>query len=375
MIYIEVDSTREYGRKVETPEARTDWWTGADIARTLGAFAVVALHVSGYLVSARGTLPDNVAITGVLFQALFKFAVPLFVMVAGALHLEQKSESSGHFLRKRLSRIMIPLVFWTPVYALFSIYYRKDTPADLFVFIDQVARGRVYNHLYFLWLILGLYILTPYLRVWVAALGRRRLAQLTGLILLATLVDQGLRQYFGIDYSPTIVSWCAQFLGYYMLGYLLRPVRLGNRLPSAIVVFTAMAAATAVLWWSMPIFATRATGWPGSLFSPLVVIQSAAIFLICDELGRRWAPTRPRLMRAMRRTGYLSFGVYLIQSMMVAVLYSYAPLVVAAKSPLVWCIAATTAISVVSLGIVAAVDRVPGLRRIFGTSGGGQSSI
>lgn len=343
-------------------------FAGADIARAVGVLAVVALHVSGYLTGTRGTFPDNVPMVAVLFQASFKFAVPLFVMVSGALLLGNRAETGGAFIRKRLNRILIPLVFWTAAYSLFSIYFRKDTLADLAIVVDQIARGRVYVHMYFLWLILGLYLLTPYLRVWVSALSRRELAQLTMLILAGTMFDQGLRQWFGIDYSPTVASWFAQFLGYYLLGYLLRPVVLGHRLRTVTALFIAATVGTAVLWWTMPLFTTRATGWPGSLFSPLVVVASAAVFLICAELGETWAPAQPRVMRYVRRMSELSFGIFLVHPMLVAVMYTYVPIETAATSPLAWCTVATLAVTLASFLITALAHFVPGLGMLVGKS-------
>ena len=91
-----------------------------DRLRVLAMTAVILIHVCGSAATSLAadgqTLTFGWHLANVL-DAASRFAVPLFLMLTGALLLgSDKALSVKHLLSRRLPRVLVPLVFWTVVY-------------------------------------------------------------------------------------------------------------------------------------------------------------------------------------------------------------------------------------------------------------------
>ena len=139
-----------------------------DFLRVIAALAVVWLHVSGDVV---GTNPDIHQLywwTGNIVNSLTRWCVPVFVMISGSLLLNKPSDKDpSAFYRSSLPRILIPLAFWTLFYFLLR-EWAGDQPS-IFRIAGDVLRGAPFFHLWFLYMIAGLYLATPFLRQIVVA--------------------------------------------------------------------------------------------------------------------------------------------------------------------------------------------------------------
>ena len=117
------------------------------------------------------------------------------------------------FYKKRLSRILIPLVIWNAVYC---VHYHKDVAT---YFAESINQGCAY-HLWFLYLILGIYLLTPFLKQIVDHCTRSQLWWLLALICFAGT----LRPLFNLAtpfYLYLFPPMMEGYIGYFLFGYLL----------------------------------------------------------------------------------------------------------------------------------------------------------
>ncbi|MDE6459217.1 MAG: acyltransferase, partial [Paramuribaculum sp.] len=106
---------------------RTAW---IDLLRVISCALVVLAHCCDSFVGAFDT--DRTAfISGAAVGSLARPSVPLFVLMTAILLLPLKPGTSlTGFYKKRIGRILPPLIFWSialPV--LFFIYYRYINPA------------------------------------------------------------------------------------------------------------------------------------------------------------------------------------------------------------------------------------------------------
>lgn len=92
------------------------------------------------------------------FRQLFMYAVPLFLMLSGALLLNREIEIND-FFKRRLTRIITPFVFYVIVFVIVEYFIMSTVPgfAGLSEYINKVP----FNHSWYFWLILGLYICVP----------------------------------------------------------------------------------------------------------------------------------------------------------------------------------------------------------------------
>jgi len=99
--------------------------------------------------------------------------VPLFVMLTGALLLNpvKADEPLRVFYKKRWDRLGIPFIFWALIYFVWTFDVRGK-PFTLFNIGQGLVSGS-YSHLWYLYLLIGLYSVTPILRVLVKHLNRK----------------------------------------------------------------------------------------------------------------------------------------------------------------------------------------------------------
>lgn len=89
-------------------------------AKIVAMFAVVIVHVAATFVLNSPIGSSNWWV-GNLYESAARWSVPVFVMLSGALLLHpNKQESLSVFYKKRLSRILVPLIFWSLFYLLWA---------------------------------------------------------------------------------------------------------------------------------------------------------------------------------------------------------------------------------------------------------------
>lgn len=132
-------------------------------SRIVAMFAVVFLHSAGLVVLYSPIGTENWWL-GNIYDSLTRWCVPVFVMISGALLLDTtKMEDLKSFYIKRLSKIMIPIMFWT-VFFLLWVVLKKSLKGEIIEAGDLTNRllsGAPYFHLWFLYMIFFLYLFTP----------------------------------------------------------------------------------------------------------------------------------------------------------------------------------------------------------------------
>ncbi|MBT0460567.1 acyltransferase [Morganella morganii] len=135
-----------------------------DFIRVIAIFSVIVLHTSSGPFKVYG---DNWGQFNIIIS-MVRWCVPVLFMLSGAL-LINKNESINVFFKKRASRIIIPLVFWSYVYIFFARNFHELDPAHANpnVFINPLLLFKypAYFHLWFLYAIIGVYLMIPLLRM------------------------------------------------------------------------------------------------------------------------------------------------------------------------------------------------------------------
>lgn len=129
-----------------------------DYLRIIAIFIVIFLHTASQNYTTTEVGSFEWAVFNV-YDGLARWGVPIFVMISGALFLK-KEQPIGKLYKKNILRMLIILLSWSILYALSStIAHRINSPQD---FIFNVIKGP--GHLWFLYMIIGLYMATPLLR-------------------------------------------------------------------------------------------------------------------------------------------------------------------------------------------------------------------
>lgn len=294
------------------PEERTHSIQYINRLRVVAIYSVVTAHVAmGLIMPMRPGGADWWL--GCWLFYIAHAAIPIFVMISGALLLgDERQESAMEFYRRRFYRAGIPLVFWTVVYLVVRqvVDGERLTPASV---ARLILTGRPYYHLWFLYMIAGLYLVTPALRTFVRRTPQRtRLLVITGILLLANV-------YFQTDVlfwnnPQTIFTMFVPFVGYYLCGYELRlidPKTIPSGIPS-LTVFPSAIYLTALA----PAFLARNGGvgvrYLFDFFSLPMVFLSVAIFWAAYMHDQTAEPPEGFCRRALERVAATTLGVYVL---------------------------------------------------------------
>lgn len=209
-----------------------------DLMRVFAIFAVVVQHVCNRCI--RYATPDQLdwQVCKAVHSSLV-WAVPIFVMISGALFLVPDKEFSIKKLYgKYILRLAIAYLFWSCINTfLFSTikYYAPFSFAGIWNTFTGMLKGG-YPYLWFLWMILGLYIMIPILRACLKTMSDTVLlywlaAGFTfGCIIPLILNWNTANVLFGSNMTIMNQSMFGVYVFYFVLGYTLehRPHLLTN---------------------------------------------------------------------------------------------------------------------------------------------------
>lgn len=208
-----------------------------DLLRILAAFSVVMLHSSARFwyeldVDSREWKVAN------SYDALFRFGVPLFVMLSGALFLSEEYRLDIRKLYARnISRLVCVYLFWSGVYGLLDCRTFDFSRAGWKDVAKEMIAGRY--HLWFLPMIVGIYAILPVLRGWVRNAGKWELQYFLALFFLLQVVSETLRALLSSDVLRYLldlakVELVCGYVGYFVLGYYIVHVGIPRRYHKAV---------------------------------------------------------------------------------------------------------------------------------------------
>jgi surface polysaccharide O-acyltransferase-like enzyme len=336
-----------------------------DVLRIGGIAAVIAIHTLSPLTEGRLTPRYSGAWwVAAALNAFCLWCVPVYVMISGALLLQApgRRQSARDFYSRRLRRIGVPLVFWSLTYlALRRFLFGENLSVGTAV--HDLAAGKPFLQIYYLFVVAGLYALTPVLRLLLATYDARRLRWIAVAGLTFGTVDFTLADLFRVG-GQNAVTQCVPFIGYFLAGAWLARSRLprsAERIAgwAVLVGLAATVLATAAL--------SHRYGWTNDGYyffgyqSPTVVAMSLGMFTWARARAeRRGWPRR----RWIATAGAATFGVFLLHPLVLLPLLSWVGRPTAAWSVALGVPVIVGVVALASGLATLVLERVPVARRL-----------
>lgn len=197
-----------------------------------------------------------------VLNTICHYAVPLFVMLSGIVLMDKCGEPLPLFYRKRLTRIIVPTLPAVMFFAALRIF-RDGDPAP--TVLKDTLLGRPYYHLWFAFMLIGVYLFMPFLTKLVREVHNGVLASACCLVVcVAHCVGEGPYQ---------ILPYCA----YATLGMIL--ARRSRTCRRPIAGWCALTVAIGLTVWNASIVLT--TGLFGTIgyCAPFVLFGSIALLV------------------------------------------------------------------------------------------------
>jgi surface polysaccharide O-acyltransferase-like enzyme len=285
---------------VQTQNESTLSWV--DFMRFIGAFLVVLAHTEHWGTGFRWARE--------FYYTISRVGVPLFFLISGYLLLS-KQEDLWTFFRKRAARILIPFLVWSIIYDV----QNSDAFANVGVTFEgilrmfiRIIRGPRETHLWFFYSLIGLYLITPILRVFIAKASNMELLYYIALWFMVRPLLFIVEEFTPIK-NGFEIYYTGGYVGYFLLGYYLSRLEIKPPLLwSALGVFIVSTVFTfAVFFFNIPPEHNELVfrSYP----SLNIVLMSLGAFVLIKAVGEKISPW---LAQISREAGKASLGIYLI---------------------------------------------------------------
>lgn len=377
---------------LSTP-AHINW---IDFARVVACFLVVLAHCCDPFVARFDDNPVEF-LSGAAWGSAVRPCVPLFVMISGVLLLPVNMDTHT-FYKKRLTRIIAPLVFWgivTPI--LYYGYVNSGvqptnlnladyTTSEMLVKILTFPLNFNYDiiPLWYLYMLIGLYLFMPIITPWLQSATKKDLKlflYIWGFTMLVPYLQMaapllGYKGNYGNMGIFGVVDWNAfgtfyyfsGFLGYLVLAFYLKKYPLGWSWGKT----WAVAAPLYIVGYCITYFGFVLTQkyYPGSyaqleiiwyFYGMNVFMMTIAAYIVLQKVNiknERWA-------KAFAYVAKLTFGIYLCHFLLVQIGYDFVyntiPVAPVLQIPIIAVLAFT-----VSAIVVLLLSKLPKSKYIIG---------
>jgi surface polysaccharide O-acyltransferase-like enzyme len=302
--------------------------------RILGTIAVITLHV---LFTGAGIHEDDISdtqyIVTEMIVSLTMWAVPVFLMVSGTLLLDPSREISiSKIFKKYLKRVLVALLLCSVLFRIIDIVMDGEpfTLFNLLVAFKELFTGDGWSHLWYLYLLVGIYLCLPFFRMIARHLDRQSTVLL---IVLSVVFLSVLPTLEGFDlYSAFYIPMQTIYPFYFFLGYILKEytvIKSDAVLTSSVGRNHGLYRKTAWTLLIVGMLLSLLFSWmsyqPGlenfsvfrNYYALPVVMQSVGIFM----LFLHWKPARlPKIVALLDSQ---SFGIYLLHMILVRLILRY----------------------------------------------------
>lgn len=296
--------------------------TELDILRFLATLAVVMTHVCG------GTV-DSISVNSPAWvflnscRAAVTWDVPVFIMISGRFFLdENRTVTLKDIFGKYIKRLILAFVVWSAVYQAYYVIHSAAL-GTAYLNIKGILSEWIAGayHLWYLYMLAGLYILTPFLR---------KIAQdkkLTEYFLILFVISQFVTNYaVAIPKIGEIVSevlgktyfhFTLGYAGYFLLGYYLYrhgvPEKWEKPLYALGIVLAVFSAVATTLHSQ---YEGAVNEWFSKYQMPNIIIESAALYTFFVKRISKLQFSQ-RCSAFFARMTELGFGVYLIHALLI----------------------------------------------------------
>lgn len=332
-----------------------------DALRCLAILLVILLHVTAPVMISTPLYQTNPWLACIILDPLVRVGVPLFLMISGCLMLrDSRTKSIAPFYKKQLPKLLIPLTVWNVIYFAASVHTGARS-WDLLDFLGLLFGQGAQYHMWYIYILLGIYLICPFLRRLVETCTPRQMLLLLGIILFSATLRPALNQalpFQVILFGPMLEG----LAGYFLLGWLLGQQELSRR-ARFLIYLGGIAGYTAQLVGNLRCSSPQAISLPfesGYAFPHYLI--AAALFVWIKTLFTRHPKPLRFLQGPLRTCSLLTFGVYWVHPLILDAILRWEADRIPLANALVLQAVLTTLLSFL---FAACVSKLPLLRRLL----------
>ena len=335
-----------------------------DVLRIIAAFAVVMLHVtSDRLIT---SFPSNEWEIRNVYDSFVRWCVPVFVMISGALFLNQgRNVNVGRLYKKNILHLIFIFLAWSFIYALYLAIVKCDY--NIYNIIRNILEGPV--HFWFLKMLIGLYVAIPILRM---VTQNKQAEEYFLIVAIVTafiipmfftfmgLIHESYEKFARYHYNAYGIRIASGFVGYFVLGHYLFTYRLSASVKKLFYImglFSVLSVIFLTHWYCHHINESSEVFYKN--LNVFTLFESIAVYLAIIELK---SPTKYHSL--VIRLSNPSLGVYLSHVLVLMLFYHFLGIDSGSFNPLFFIPCYSLIVFVLSCLIVSLIMKIPILKKL-----------
>lgn len=309
-----------------------------DYLRVAATLMVIMVHACQYFAypvyipgGPGGSAPDESSrLWGLWIDSALRASVPLFVMTSAYLLVPLRC-STGDFFKRRFVRVFIPFFIWSLLYPVLPMLWGEFDGQRAQELMQQWFTNFPVNaeHLWFIYTLIGIYLLMPILSPWLQKVGRREEEVYLGLWFLSTFWLYA-KEWLDVEYLYGEAVWnnfhmlyyVAGYIGYVMLAHYIRKYldwSMKKTLMVCIPLFIIGLVPTAYAFYDISQATTDfyLMELPWRFCTPNCALMTFALFMLFKKIRVK----NEQLNRGVADVSRLSYGMYLVHLFLLGVFY------------------------------------------------------
>ena len=284
-----------------------------DILRIIGMVCVIMMHVIGNTINTFH-LAGNAQVIYNTIAMLCYFSIPLFIMLSGMYFLNKDIDFSL-MLKKYCKRILLIILIFGSIFSFLEIYYntRSINIDYILKILQNILVGNLWDHMWYLYTILGLYLITPFMRIITKNIKEKEYKYFLILLFIFSILIPDIQYIFNINIAFSIPI-ASIYLFYYLYGgYLIKhEFTFKEKFFSIFLGITSI-----ILIIVAPL--TKISYIPVSYGSTTVFLVANMIFILFKNKEFKKMPKK--LQAFIGSLGSCGLGIYVIHQFFINIIY------------------------------------------------------
>lgn len=286
-----------------------------NLLRIIATISVIFIHVGAMLVSSQGLkYGDNDYMEYIVISNFFTFAVPIFILISGALLLNPAKKISYDLVfKKYILRIIRALIIFGFPMCLIEAYMSGET-GDSFLEIVitslcNLACGKCWSHMWYLYMLIGLYLLTPLYKGFISNSNKKEIDVFVGIMFVLCILFPYINHIKPLLFENYIFLPAALFL--YPCGYYIANNVKQNSITNSI--------ACILLLFHLFITLNNASSGRGinKVYDPFTVCSAISIFHLCKSIKLE------KYANILDRISSKCFGIYIVHAIFLNIVFKF----------------------------------------------------
>lgn len=278
-----------------------------DIMRIIAAYFVILCHVSG-----------GGSVFAIVCSSFARFSVPLFVVISGYFMLNRQNRLKS--ILSKCGRLMGTMVVWSALYYAYFTATNQMTPLKPFGVVRYLLTEPV--HLWYIYAIVTLYLLTPLLQVFSTHASKQEYLYALGTtFVLGSIVIIAIRSR-AFPLLETIIDqmkvpYTLGFVCLYLAGGFLGKFTVKNR--NWFGGLFCLGSAVSVIGTLLLNRFTEQKDLFLSFFAPGAILSGISLFVVVEDLYKKHPIDSVAVQNRITDLSSCTFGIYLLHPLVINV--------------------------------------------------------